>query len=115
VSLPTQLPVDSYGCEHESKGVREKEADEEFGHKKEKVTGLNNTNDQLDVTITILLIFESAQHVSGNLLPIFRTVRLWFTAMWCIVQCCSRMEVGGAAIFFFHPEDGQKISRNMLS
>jgi hypothetical protein len=33
-------------------------------------------NDQLDATITIFLIFESAQHVSGNLLPIFRSVRL---------------------------------------
>jgi len=36
-----------------------------------------NINDQLDATITILLIFESAQHVSGNNLPIFRSVRLW--------------------------------------
>ena len=25
----------------------------------------------------ILLIFESAQHVSGNHLPIFRSARLW--------------------------------------
>ena len=32
---------------------------------------VNNINDQLDAAITILLIFESAQHVSGNLLPIF--------------------------------------------
>ena len=47
--------------------------------------GSNNIYDQLDVIITILLIFESAQYVSGNLLPIFRSVRLWFTAMWCIV------------------------------
>ena len=38
---------------------------------------VNNINDQLDATITILLIFESAQHVSGNILPIFRSVRLW--------------------------------------
>ena len=38
---------------------------------------MNNINDQLDAIITILLIFESAQHVSGNLLPIFRSVRLW--------------------------------------
>jgi len=27
---------------------------------------VNNINKQLDATITILLIFESAQHVSGN-------------------------------------------------
>jgi hypothetical protein len=47
--------------------------------------GVNNINDQLDATITILLIFESAEHISGNLLPIFRSVRLWFTTMWCIV------------------------------
>jgi len=38
---------------------------------------VNNINDQLDATITILLTFESAQHVSGNHLPIFRSVRLW--------------------------------------
>ena len=37
---------------------------------------MNNINDQLDATITILLILESAQHVLGNLLPIFRSVRL---------------------------------------
>jgi len=46
---------------------------------------VNNISDQLDTIITILLIFEVAQHVSGNFLPIFRSVRLWFTAMWCIV------------------------------
>ena len=38
---------------------------------------MNKVNDQLYATITILLIFESAQHVSDNLLPIFRSVRLW--------------------------------------
>jgi len=37
---------------------------------------VNNINDQLDATITILVIFESALHVSGNHLPIFRSVRL---------------------------------------
>jgi len=46
---------------------------------------VNNINEQLDATITVLLIFESAQHVSGNLLPIFRRVRVWFTAIWCTV------------------------------
>jgi len=30
---------------------------------------VNNVNDQLDAKITILLIFESAQHVSGKCLP----------------------------------------------
>jgi len=35
-------------------------------------------NDQLDATVTILLIFESAQHISGNFLPVFRSLRLWF-------------------------------------
>ena len=38
---------------------------------------MNNINHQLDATITISLIFESAQHASGNLLPISRSVRLW--------------------------------------
>jgi len=47
---------------------------------------VNNINEKLDATITILLIFGSAQHISGNYLPIFRSVRLWFTAMWCIVR-----------------------------
>jgi hypothetical protein len=38
---------------------------------------VNNMNDQLIATITTLLIFESAQNVSGNLFPIFRSVRPW--------------------------------------
>jgi len=33
---------------------------------------------QLDATITIYWSSRSAQHVSGNLLPIFRSVRLRF-------------------------------------
>jgi len=37
---------------------------------------VNDINDQLDATITILLIFESALHVSDNHWPIFRSVRL---------------------------------------
>ena len=59
------------------------------------VQEVNNINDQLDATVTILLIFESAQHVSGNLLPIFRSVRLQFTAMWCIIL--MQQQVGGSA------------------
>jgi hypothetical protein len=51
---------------------------------------VNNINDQLDATITILLIFVSAQHISGNLLPIFRSVRLIYS---CVV-CCSNVVVG---------------------
>jgi len=39
VSLPNQLAVDLYGCEHEADGVGGKGADEEFGTKKEEVTG----------------------------------------------------------------------------
>jgi hypothetical protein len=30
---------------------------------------VNIINDQLDATITILLVFESAQHISGKRLP----------------------------------------------
>jgi hypothetical protein len=41
------------------------------------IIATNNMNDQLDATITIWLVFESSQHVSGNLLPIFSSVRLW--------------------------------------
>jgi len=33
---------------------------------------------QLDATITIYWSWRSAQHVSGKLLPIFRSVRLRF-------------------------------------
>ena len=54
---------------------------------------VNDINDQLDATITILLIFESAQHFSSNLLTVFRSVRLWFTAVWCIVLMLQK--VGG--------------------
>ena len=64
---------------------------------------VNNITDQLDTTITILLIFESAQHVSGNLLPIFRSVRLWFTAMWFIVLMLQQVggpEYGGVDYVF---------------
>jgi len=58
---------------------------------------VNNINDQLDATITILLIFETARLVSGSLFPIFRSVRLWFTAVWCIVLMLYRLEVRSAA------------------
>ena len=69
MSLPTELPADLYGREHEAEVVREKEADEEFVPKKENVTGVNNIIDQLDATITIVLIFESAQYVSDIFCP----------------------------------------------
>jgi hypothetical protein len=36
--VPTQLPVDLHGCECEADIVRGKDADEEFGPKKEEVT-----------------------------------------------------------------------------
>jgi len=79
---------------------------------------VNNTNDQLDATITILLISESAQHISGNLLfllfcvlivctvtlpsgvnpiavdkyiCIFRSVRLWY---YSSVVYCPNVIVG---------------------
>jgi hypothetical protein len=45
-------------------------------------------NDQLDATLTVLLIFESAQHVSGNCLHIFRSVRLWFYSNM-VYYCCK--------------------------
>jgi len=48
-----------------------------LGNVKQLSQLVNNINDQLAATITILLIFESAQHVSRNHLPIFRSVRLW--------------------------------------
>jgi len=57
---------------------------------------VNNINEQLDATITILLIFESPQHVSGNHLPIFRSMRLWLQQCGVLSWCCSRLEVRGA-------------------
>jgi len=42
---------------------------------------VDNINDELEATITILLIFETAQNVSGNRLPIFKSVRLWLPTM----------------------------------
>jgi len=44
---------------------------------------VNNISDQIDATITISLILESAQHVSGDHLPIFRSVRLWLQQCGC--------------------------------
>jgi len=49
---------------------------------------VNNINDQLDATMTILLIFESAQHVLGNHLPIFRGVRLYLQQCG-VLSCCN--------------------------
>ena len=48
---------------------------------------------QLDATITIYWSPRSDQHVSGNLLPIIRSVRLRFTA-YGIVSCCGRQGFG---------------------
>ena len=48
---------------------------------------------QLDATITIYWFPISAQHVSGNLFPIFRSVRLRFTARG-IASCCGRLGFG---------------------
>ena len=50
---------------------------------------------QLDATITIYWSPRSTQHVSGNLLPIFRSVRLRFFTAYVIVSCCcGRQEFG---------------------
>ena len=46
--------------------------------KKRKVIQKN----QLDATITIYLSPRSAQHISGNRLPIFRSARLSFYNIW---------------------------------
>jgi len=41
------------------------------------IIDIKEVEDQLDATITILLIFRSLQRVSGNSLPILRRARLW--------------------------------------
>jgi hypothetical protein len=46
---------------------------------------MNNVNDQLDAAITILLIFGSAQHVSGQSFAHLQERKTVFTAMGCIV------------------------------
>ena len=48
---------------------------------------------QLDATITIYWSTRSAQHVSGNLLPIFRSVRLRFL-QHMVSCCCGRQGFG---------------------
>ena len=48
---------------------------------------------QLDATITIYWSTRSAQHVSGNLLPVFRSVRLRFL-QHMVSCCCGRQGFG---------------------
>jgi hypothetical protein len=60
---------------------------------------VNNINDQLDATKTILLIFESAQHVLGNHLQIFKSVRLWLHQCG-VLSCKDGYAVGKYAVFY---------------
>ena len=53
---------------------------ENVGTKTVDLLAINNVDKQLDAIITALLISESAQHVSGNILPILRGDRLRFAA-----------------------------------
>jgi len=46
---------------------------------------VSNINDQLDATVTILLNFESAQHVFGQFFAHLQERKAVITAMWCIV------------------------------
>ena len=55
---------------------------------------VNKTLNQLDATITIYWSPRSPQHVSGNFLPIFRSVRLRVTACGIVSWCCSRLGSG---------------------
>jgi hypothetical protein len=49
---------------------------------------------QQDATITIYWSPRSAQHISGILLPIFRSARLRYFTAYGIVSCCGRQEFG---------------------
>jgi hypothetical protein len=60
---------------------------------------MNNINDQPDATIIILLIFESAQHVSANLFPIFRSVRLVYRNVVYCHDVVVGLEVRRAAVW----------------
>jgi len=83
-----------------------------------------------------LLVFQSAQHVSGNFLPILRSAILWFAVCGIMHPNCCRSVVWSATCrrppdyrpttIWVHyttycksqycaPEDGQKIARNILS
>ena len=57
----------------------------------------NKVENQLDAAITILLDFKTDHHVSGNSLPIIRSVRLWFTACGLPSSDCCRSEVRSTA------------------
>jgi len=59
---------------------------------------VNNVNDQLDATIMILLIFVSAQHVSGNHLPVFRSLILWVQQCG-VLSCEAGYTVGKYTVF----------------
>ena len=105
-------------------------------HQLGKVIQMN----QLDATVTIYCSIRSAQHVSGNLLPIIRSVSLRF--LQHMVSCCcggqgdGERQRGTWCHATAHrlpappqqqdticckksqshaPDDGQKIARNMLS
>jgi hypothetical protein len=57
---------------------------------------VNNINDQLDATIKILLIFESAQHraIFAHLQE--RKTVVYGNVVYC-PKCCGWLEVRGAA------------------
>jgi hypothetical protein len=48
-----------------------------------------------------LLISKSAQHASGNHLPIFTSARLWFTSCGIVSYFCSRQEILRAATWHY--------------
>jgi hypothetical protein len=51
---------------------------------------------QRDATITVYWSPRSAQHVSGKLLPIFRSARLRFFTAYDVVSCCCGRQGFGA-------------------
>ena len=54
----------------------------------------SNIENQQDATITIYWSPISVQHVSGKLLPIFRSARLRLFTAYGIVSCCGRQGFG---------------------
>jgi len=112
MSTTVENPTDIYHCQ---------------SHLRLEILKFSNTENQRDATITIYWSPRSAQHVSGKLLPIFRSARLrFFTAYGIVSFCCGRQGFGAHkqqdsipyAVKKPHscaPEDGQKFARNMLS
>jgi hypothetical protein len=63
-----------------------------------RTESLSNIENQQDAKITVYWSPRSAQHVSGKVLPIFRSARLRFFTAYGIVSCCGRQGFGARQV-----------------